>query len=184
MRIVIARGAQARCGSSWLVWLGVAASVACAGCIRTNFIKSSSSFTEHEAKVRPGVFVDHLPKKAYASVGIIEVIAPATTDLGEIMSAAADKGQEVGCDVVVDRAIHRVDSAGLRRWRVAVAAPAPSPAEAPHHSRADAQYLGYGFSPTPVYTPPPSVAYTPVYTPPPDKREFICGVWSNDDDDG
>jgi hypothetical protein len=181
MKIACSWGIEAGCPARRLAWLGLVGSLACAGCIRVSFVKSSGSFVEHETKKRPGVYVDKLPRKPYESVGIIEVMAPQTTDLGQIMDAAADKGQEVGCDVVVDRSIHKVDGSLHRHWTVALSGPAASPAEAPRPWRRDAQYLGAGFTPAPLYQPAHTVTYTPGYAPPPDKREFICGVWSDDD---
>jgi hypothetical protein len=164
-----------------LSWLGLAALLMCAGCTRVNFIKSSASFVEHERKVRPGVYVDKLPRKPYKSVGIIEVIAPAAAGLDDILALAADKGQEVGCDVVVDRAIHKVEGALPRRWTVAGSSPTASPADAPHPSRRDAQYLGAAFTPTPVYQ-TQTVTYAGA-APPPGRNLFICGVWSHEEDD-
>jgi hypothetical protein len=57
----------------------------------------------------------------------------------------------------------------------------PRPRSGP--SRRDAQYLGIGFTPAPVVQPTPTPMVVPGYAPPPDKHEFICGVWSGDDDD-
>ena len=106
----------------------------------------------------PVVYVDRLPPFAYRSVGIIEVIATASAGLEQVMEAAARKGAEVGCDVVVDRTIHRVaDSAPVRGpyWPAQYYAPPPPP-------------------PPPVITPAPAPTYA--YVPPPMRREFICGI--------
>jgi hypothetical protein len=134
------------------------------GCINATFTSTEPSFTPHERSGLPRVYVDKLPKRPYESVGIIEVQAPAGTFLYNIWHAAAEKGRSVGCDVVVDRAIHRVSRLDLPRWS-AVAHP----------------IIAFGTAPAPLVTtwtaaPPPTVVTT---APPPDKREFVCGVYAS-----
>jgi hypothetical protein len=55
------------------------------------------------------VFLDRLPQQPYRPVGIVEVTG--SNDLGEIVRTASEQGRLVGCDVLVDRAIHRVSAA-------------------------------------------------------------------------
>jgi hypothetical protein len=159
-----------------LMLLGLAGS----GCIRTDFVQSSPSFVVHEIAQLPVVYFDHLPEQPYTSVGVIDVIAPSSSRLEDVFAAAANKGKEVGCDLVVDRSIHRVADAPLPHWRV-VALDLPAP-PAPRASGEDARDLGYAPGPAPVLVAPAPapapVTYAPAYSPPPDRREFICGVWA------
>jgi hypothetical protein len=163
-----------------LLFLGLVES----GCIHTDFVQSSPSFVVHESAQRPVVYFDHLPEQPYTSVGVIDVIAPSASRLEDVFAAAADKGKEIGCDLVVDRSIHRVADAGLPPYHViahvtALDLPAPPP---PRASGDEARALGYAPGPTPVFVAPAPapapVTYAPAYSPPPDRREFICGVWA------
>jgi hypothetical protein len=130
-----------------LAWLLVPALFS--GCVYATFVPTDATFAPHTAPA-PAVYIDRLPPFGYRPVGIIEVTARASTSLGDVMATAARKGAEVGCDVVVDRSIHRV----------ADARPVPTTYWlAQHH----------------VYVPPP-VHTTTYYSPPPSKREFVCGV--------
>jgi hypothetical protein len=160
-----------------LLLLGLAGS----GCIRTDFVQSSPSFVVHEVAQRPVVYFDHLPEQAYTSVGVIDVIAPSSSKLEDVFAAAADKGKEIGCDLVVDRSIHHVADAVLPHWHVTALDPLAPPS--PRSSGDDARDLGYAPAPGPVFVapappPPAPITYAPTYAPPPDRREFICGVWS------
>jgi hypothetical protein len=137
------------------------------GCVHVSFVPTVPDYTPHQADVVPPVFVDRLPPRPYESVGIIE-ISGGNGELGHVMEVAADKGKELGCDVVVDRAIHRVSSAHLPRWsataspRLALLVPAPV---------ATSNVVMINSAP-----PPPPVMY-PVPSTPSFSHEFICGVY-------
>jgi hypothetical protein len=167
---------RARAASPVLLLLGLAGS----GCIRTDFVQSSPSFVVHEVAQRPVVYFDHLPEQPYTSVGVIDVIAPGSSRLEDVFDAAANKGKEVGCDLVVDRSIHRVADDVLPHWRV-IALDLPD-SLSPRASGEAARDLGYAPAPAPVFVAPPPppapITYAPSYSPPPDRREFICGVWA------
>jgi hypothetical protein len=131
-----------------LAWLLAPALALLPGCIHATFVPTDATFAPHKAPA-PAVYIDRLPPFDYRPVGIIEVMARASTSLGDVLATAARKGGEVGCDVVVDRSIHRVVDARpapTTYWRVQ------------HHAH-----------------PPPAYAH-PVYSPPPSKREFVCGI--------
>jgi hypothetical protein len=81
-----------------------------AGCVHATFVKTDASFVPHD-RTAPAVFLDRLPPFPYRPVGIIEVTSPANSRLDDVLYAAAEKGAEMGCDVVVDRSIHRVADA-------------------------------------------------------------------------
>lgn len=131
-----------------LAWLLVPALFT--GCIYATFVPTDATFAPHAAPA-PAVYVDRLPPFGYRPVGIIEVMAPAAANLADVMATAARKGAEVGCDVVVDRSIHRVVDAR----------PVPT-----------TYWLVQHYVP-----PPPAPVHAPVYyAPPPSKREFVCGV--------
>lgn len=79
------------------------AAVIFSGCIRSSFTQTDGQFAPAVSNVMPSFYLDRLPPQSYRSVGIIEVIASAGTDLSAVMRAAIEKGQELGCQVVVDR---------------------------------------------------------------------------------
>ena len=100
-------GRQASCfravlACAWLLTLGA--------CAHADFVSTDTRY-QGRPRTQPWVFVDRLPPYPYISIGIIEVIAPAGTSLSEIFELARQKGSDVGCDVVVDRGIHRITSA-------------------------------------------------------------------------
>jgi hypothetical protein len=135
----------ARCLACAALW------VAASGCIRSTFVLTDARYGGRP-RTQPGVFIDRLPPFPYMSIGIIEVTAAAGTDLPAVMTEAASKGGEVGCDVVVERSIHPITSM--------------IPNAGPPIAQA------YYTHPTPMYTPAPTYAAAP----PPSKREFICGL--------
>ena len=149
--------------------------VVLSGCVNATFTKTVPTFAAHPVALRPEVFVDRLPPRPYDSVGIIEVVAPQSASLSEILRAAATKGQKVGCDVVVDRAIHRIAGADLPRWTIEIS-DAP-----PLESRANVSpYLGVINGPLVTPTSQPTTVYQ--QSSPPDKREFICGIYRSEGD--
>ena len=121
------------------------------GCLHAQFSRTDPSFVEIPGKGPPRVYVDQLPQRPYRSVGIIEVLVPVGYALSDVMDLSSAEGARVGCDVVVDRVIHRVTAQEPAR-RFAV----------------NAQYYP---------TPPPPQATTPYYGPPSNQRDFICGLW-------
>ena len=130
-------------------FIATIAGTALAGCVRTSFTQTDFGFALHPAAQRPNVFLDRLPERPYRSVGIIEVISPAGFTLNQILGEVIEQGQNVGCDVIVDRSIYRV-------------------------SQVDEALPRFVFA---QYIPPPTPAPAPVYSPPPDRHEFICGVY-------
>ncbi|MBI4511712.1 MAG: hypothetical protein HY698_18910 [Deltaproteobacteria bacterium] len=125
------------------------------GCITASFVQTDGSFVPHELASGPSVYLDRLPERPYRSVGIIEVKGPAGSfDLGNLLPVVQEKGKEVGCDLIIDRAIYRV-SGELPTMGVLVAG-------------VGAGYYGQTTTNTPI-----------VYTEsaPPGRREFICAVW-------
>jgi hypothetical protein len=130
-----------------------------AGCVSSNFVATDPRFHARGA-TSPRVYMDALPDKPYRSVGIIEVSGPpAQMDLPTVLAEAERAGGEAGCDVVVDRSIHRV-SLQLDTPRMMLAQ-YHSPPVISHTNRLP----GY------------QQAAAPAYIPPPDRREFICGVF-------
>jgi hypothetical protein len=128
-----------------------------AGCVHASFVPTGSG--PPRRNTNPKVFVDHLPDRPYQSIGIIEVSGPpAQMDLATVMFEAHNAGAEAGCDVVVDRSIHRISFRREERAHLILA-----------------QYRAPYITPTPYHPAAPMV--TPVYTPPPDRREFVCGIY-------
>jgi hypothetical protein len=116
------------------------------GCARTTFLSTDPRYLGR-SPTQPMAFIDRLPPFPYFSIGIIEVTAPAGTDIVEVVRLAIEKGSQVGCDVIVDRAIHPIAS--------------EIPKTGP--------LLAYVGASQPVHT-------TTTYAPPPNQRQFICGV--------
>ncbi|MBI3073885.1 MAG: hypothetical protein HYY84_17395 [Deltaproteobacteria bacterium] len=123
-------------------------------CMRVEFLKTDGGFVPKKTGKDPEYFVDRIPVKPYRSVGIIEVIAGGAHNIVDVVRAAAEKAQEIGCDLIVARAIHRVS--GLDEMRVL--------AEFPGESVVPIQYQA------PIVT----------HSPPSSRFEFICGIYSGD----
>ncbi len=137
----------------WLL-LGLPLSQLVAGCITSTFVVTDPR-ANARPPTRPTMFIDRLPEIPFYSIGIIEVRAPAGTELGKVLDEAVRKGGEVGCDMVIDRVIYRI-SYGIPKARALLAQS--------------------------TFYPPPTVTQpAPVYIPeaPPDRREFVCGVATN-----
>src|SRR4029079_12076875 len=137
------------------------------GCVTSTFVLTDARYSGRP-RTQPPVFIDRLPPFPYISIGVIEVSAPAVSDLTTVLTEAASKGGEVGCDVVVDRSIHRIASmipnAGPLIAQVGVGYTAAPPYTAE---------LAAGYTAAPPSPPAPGVYAA---SPPPSKREFICGV--------
>jgi hypothetical protein len=108
-------------------------------------------------------------------VGIIEVVPGAGTTLREIFDFAKKKGQELGCEIVVDRAIHRLSVSDFPRWSFSL--PESDPLAPPNRgpTRAAAPpYFGYTYSaPAPATT----VYVSSGPSTPPIHYEYICGMY-------
>ncbi len=79
-----------------------------AGCSsQAQFVRTDASFQEVKGKPAPAVYVDQLPPRPYRSVGTIEVVMAENAAASDVRSAIVARGQEAGCDVLVDRAIHK-----------------------------------------------------------------------------
>jgi hypothetical protein len=149
------------------------------GCMQVTFTPTVKDYLPHKLAVEPEVFIDRLPSWAYDSVGIIEVKTSAGTDLTTVLKAVKKKGQEIGCEIVVDRAIHRVGAAGLPRWTVAATTAGDRPWLPEPPRRSASPYFGYGLSYP--YSAPSQTQ--PTYSSGPtqvDTREFICGMYRRD----
>ena len=119
------------------------------GCLSSTFVLTDARAVGR-TPTQPAAYIDRLPPMPFYSIGVIEVRAPAGTELGVVLNEAIRKGAEVGCDMVVDRSIYRV-SYGIPGARAIVAQVGVYPSVAP---------------PPVIYANPPA----------PDRREFICGV--------
>ena len=137
----------------WLP-IGLLSAQLLSACVMSTFVVTDPRAASRQP-TRPTMFVDRLPQVPFYSIGIIEVRAPAGTELGKVLAEAVRKGGEVGCDLVVDRVIYRV-SYGIPGAHALIAQ-------------------------TTIYAPAPPVYQAPVVVPepPPDRREFICGVATN-----
>lgn len=129
-------------------WVVVGCALLASGCIRTHFVPTDPTHAAAPNGKTPTIYLDRLPDRPYHSVGIIEAVYPAGFSLNDILPEVQITAREVGCDLVVDRAIFPIGSAeASKRWWKRVA------------------YAPIGH---PV---------TQSYSPPPDRREFICGVF-------
>lgn len=126
------------------------------GCVATNFVQTDAHFQGVERASMPPAYVDEVPEAPYRAVGIIEVSGPAERlDMDTLVTAARQKGRDVGCDLIVDRAVHRISTPPRR-----------------HGS----------FAPTPHYfvaslanVKAPSVTAYAATAAPQGRKEFICG---------
>ena len=82
--------------------------VACAGCIGTTsrFVQSDKSYQAKPRTAPPQVFVQRVPAKPFASVGIVQVQAPVTAPTETLIKAAIVEGTKLGCDVLVHEALY------------------------------------------------------------------------------
>jgi hypothetical protein len=122
------------------------------GCITSSFLATDGRAVARP-NTQPGLYIDRLPPQEYTSIGIIEVRAPAGTELGAVVQEALRKGGEVGCDFIVERSLYRI-SFGLPQPGAIIA------------------QVGVGYAP--VVQPVAAPVFVP--SPPPAMREFICGV--------
>lgn len=83
----------------------LAAMAGCAGGLSTSFLRTDPRFKPAKREKMPPVYFDRLPAYPYRAVGIIEVRGGGS--LKSFVMAAARKGRAVGCDVVVERSLHR-----------------------------------------------------------------------------
>ena len=87
-----------------VVWLALLPLLpACTRQVR--FIRADDAFREVPAVRAPPVIVDEVDQaqqEPYRAVGMVEVVVPADTPITEVITAAAAKGQEVGCELLVD----------------------------------------------------------------------------------
>lgn len=85
--------------------LAAAASIACSGSPRSVFRSSDPAFTPRVGE-RPVVYLQDnivdVPKQRMRSVGLIEVTMPNGTGIDRAVEAAAKKGSELGCWIVVE----------------------------------------------------------------------------------
>lgn len=72
------------------------------GCVTSTFLATDGRAAGRPI-TQPSVFIDRLPPVPFFSIGIIEVKTPAGWTLDTVVTEAARKGSEVGCDFVVDR---------------------------------------------------------------------------------
>jgi len=161
-----------------LASLGSVCAVVLCGCGEATFIKTSRSFKPQPRNGYPEVCLDRQPNRSYDPVGIIQIAG----HLSDVIDEVKEKGKELGCDVVVDRRIHRVSERSVPespRW-VVRAAPLRrhqpdrlfvSRASAGRASRELSSLFGYPYQP--VYTPAPTVVSAPL-----PEQEFICGIFS------
>jgi hypothetical protein len=128
------------------------------GCVTTNFVQTDAHFQGTEKSSLPPVFVDEMPAAPYRAVGIIEVVGPAERlDWDTLLAAAQEKGRDVGCDLVVDRAVHRISTPPRRQGQL-VAAP---------------RYFVASLSDVKA---PKATAYAATAAPQ-GRKEFICGKY-------
>lgn len=130
-------------------------------CWQATFIQTDPTFRPGASGAPPAVYLDRLPGVPYRPVGIIEVQGPAGNfSLDNVLAEVQSKGAEIGCELILDRAIHRVSLRSLPRHPIVLAQAAARP---------------YGHSYSTV------APTTHVYTQeaPPGRREFICAVWGS-----
>lgn len=116
------------------------------------------------------VYIDRLPEDDYRSVGILVVKEAADYELSQIVEKLEEEGSLQGCDVVVDRSIHRISANRPDRGPLLASLELRGLATRLEGSRRKTAQL----QSVPVYRPTP-VNVVNVRSRAPD-REFICGV--------
>ena len=152
--------------------IAVVGFLGCVPQIPTNFLPTEASFAMSPSGRPPEVYMDRRPSASYRAVGIIEVIGG--DNVTAVVYAAMKKGQEVGCDLVLDRALHVVSHGpSMSRWTAIVEEEERGPRGTIDHPArvAAGALLGDSF---PTYTPP---VIMPFPVAPQPHREFICGVY-------
>ncbi len=89
------------------VVFGVAVVVAaCSSGIRSSFLATDPSFTPSPGAT-PMVYLDpsEVPRIPLRSVGIIEVTVPGSSGVSGAVEAAAAKGREIGCAMLVEHSV-------------------------------------------------------------------------------
>jgi hypothetical protein len=150
---------------------------AAGGCVRVTFTQTRSAYKPHPAATQPEVFVDRLPGQPYDSVGIIQVIGGQS--LSHVLEAASSKGQEVGCDVVVDRTIYPVP-VGMNAPRWTTILSVASSDEVEPARRRDVEYLAVGAPSVQSNTQQQQNVMngsTHASQEPASEHEFICGIY-------
>jgi hypothetical protein len=128
------------------------------GCWRVTFVSTDSAF-QRAPGAEPDVYLDRLPDRPYQSVGILEVTGPAIEfDLDAVIRRAKKKGRELGCDLIVDRSIHRVSMA----------------------TRQPILLAQLGHTSVGQYTTTQPQPFNVYNAPPPGRREFVCGIWASE----
>lgn len=141
--------------------------IACNG---PQFVKTSKDFVPTPRGRYPSVYLDRQPERPYQSVGIIQ----AQGRLSDVISAVKEKGKEVGCDLIVDRRIHKVSEADAHpvlTWVIPVGLPGHAPEPLVDHPRRATHTAG-----SLLAYPVPYIIPTPAATAP-ESHEFICGVF-------
>jgi len=104
-------------GGRTLFSMGLALLLLCAGCIaRTaRFTQSDASFRPQAGSTPPKVYIGREPDTSFTSVGIVEVRGPVTASKDDFLDEAVSKGTQLGCDVLVHKALYEIRS-GSRAW--------------------------------------------------------------------
>ncbi|MEJ7598378.1 MAG: hypothetical protein WKG01_10745 [Kofleriaceae bacterium] len=88
--------------------LGGVASIACSGGTRSVFRPSDPAFTPRVGE-NPVVYLHHniedVPKQRMRSVGLIEVTVPNGAGIDRAVDAAAKKGSELGCWILIEHSV-------------------------------------------------------------------------------
>jgi hypothetical protein len=88
---------------------------ACSSGVRSSFLATDPSFTPSPGAT-PMVYLDpsEVPRIPLRSVGIIEVTVPGSSGVSGAVEAAAAKGREIGCAMLIEHSVF--DDVVSRAW--------------------------------------------------------------------
>jgi hypothetical protein len=112
------------------------------GCMEANFFATDNAFQKGARHGAAEVFLDHLPPQPYRVVGLVEVNASDDTALHEVVEIARERGRKVGCDVLVEREIHRLGCGeAVRVYATAATGPVSVDSSEPAQSAAKREFI-------------------------------------------
>lgn len=106
-------------GAAFVAALSAAAFLG-AGCQGPRFVRTDDGFAEQQRETPPDVFLDQKPPRAFRQVGIIEVVASADTPVPDAAQDARERGQRVGCDVLIAKELLDQNASSSFPWHARI----------------------------------------------------------------
>lgn len=104
------------------------------------FTRTDRSFLESRRATPPDLYLDAAPAHSYRTVGRVAVTLPSDTPLARVREALQAKGQDVGCDALVEPSLEKGSSMLFGDWTASsdrlVHGPGHGPAQPPTRAAA------------------------------------------------